>query len=452
MIYINNDSEQYQNVYIPRTVIVTGGTNHPFDPADYWTSGQTEDYVEEQLSAYTPTNDFATINGEPITEGGNIEVSPSYTAGDNIDITNNVISVTGITEPTKVSDLENDSGFITEDALSGYAESSAVTQEISQAVSGLAEQSAVTQQISDATSGLAESSAVTAEISAATSGLAESSAVTQEINNAVSGLAESSAVTQEINQAVSGLAESSAVTAEISAATSGLAESSAVTQEISNAVSGKADSSAVTQEISTALSAYTPTSGFSTINGSAITNGGDITISGGSGAGAVEMTQAQYDALSGNVSADTFYVITDATPIDMNDYATTATVSTLSGQVSDKADKQSVTANTSDYKFPTWNSQGVITGENATAQQKQSRINDIIHTFYGTNNNQFEIYAPTTSGNEGQLLVSNGSSLAPVWQTILSALGVDFWVGSQTAYDNMASHLSTRLYIIDPTL
>ena len=401
MIYINNDSEQYQNVYIPRTVIVTGGTNHPFDPADYWTSGQTEDYVEEQLSAYTPTNDFATINGEPITEGGNIEVSPSYTAGDNIDITNNVISVTGITEPTKVSDLENDSGFITEDALSGYAESSAVTQEISQAVSGLAESSAVTEEINNAVSGLAESSAVTQEINNAVSGLAESSAVTQEINNAVSGLAEQSAVTQEISNAVSGLAESSAVTAEISAATSGLAESSAVTQEIS-----------------TALSAYTPTSGFSTINGSAITSGGNITISGGSGA--IELTQAQYDALSGNVSADTFYVITDATPIDMNDYATTATVSTLSGQVADKADKQSVNANSGNYVFPSWNNQGVITGGVANAYQKTINVNGTNRTVYGTDSYGSTIYGPTSAGSSGQIPVSNGSG-APSWQTLIKS-------------------------------
>ena len=405
MIYLKNDSEIQQECYIPRTVLYTGSSSGGGN--EYWTTAQTMDAIEDALEDYTPTEEFATINGQVITSGGNITVEPkSYSAGTNIDITDDVISVTGISVPTKVSELQNDTGYITDAALSGYAESSAVT----------------------------------AEISAATSGLAESSAVTQEINAAVSGLASETYVDNAITAATSGLAESSAVTAEISAATSGLAESSAVTAEISAATSGLQETLVSGQNIKT-------------INNESLLGQGNITISGGSGgAGAVEMTQAQYDALSGNVSADTFYVISDATPIDMNDYATTATVSTLSGQVADKADKQSVTANTSDYKFPTWNSQGVITGEKATAQQKQITINDVVHTVYSNNSAGVSFYAPIGSGSEGQLLVSNGSGLAPVWETILSALGVDFWVGSQTAYDNMASHLSTRLYIIDPTL
>lgn len=601
MIYVENNPNKYQNVYIPRTTIVTGGTYNPFDPTNYWTSGETQDAIneatsgkadssavtveiqeavsglaessavtqqiseatsgkadssavteeiQEALSSYTPTSGFTTINGSAITEGGNIDVSPSYSAGTNIDITDNTISVTGITIPTSNTAFTNDAGYITEDALSGYAESSAVTQEINQAVSGKADSSAVTQEIQNAVSGLAESSAVTAEISAATSGLAESSAVTQEIQNAVSGLqetlsagtniditnntisvtgitiptsntaftndagyitqdalsgyaessavtaeisaatsglaessavtqeiqnavsglaessavtqeiqnavsglAESSAVTQEINQAVSGLAESSAVTAEISAATSGLAESSAVTAEISAATSGLAESSAVTQEINTALSSYTPTSGFSTINGSAITSGGNITISGGS-AGAVEMTQAEYNALSGNVSADTFYVISDATPINMSDYATTGalatTATTLSGAIDTKATKASTTARSGSY-FPYWNAEGIITGD-TQAYSKTHNVNGTNYNVYSSSNTNWPtIYAPTSTGTSGNLCVSSGSG-APTWKTILAALGVDFWVGSQTDYDNMNSHSATTLYIIDPTL
>lgn len=60
---------------------------------------------------------FRTINGNAITgdttniviEGGG---GKTYTAGTNIDITDDVISVTGITVPTKTSDLTNDSNFI----------------------------------------------------------------------------------------------------------------------------------------------------------------------------------------------------------------------------------------------------------------------------------------------------------------------------------------------------
>ena len=39
-------------------------------------------------------------------------------------------------------------------------------------------------------------------------------------------------------------------------------------------------------------------------------------------AGIVELTQAEYDALSGDTDKNTIYVITDATPVDMNNYYT----------------------------------------------------------------------------------------------------------------------------------
>lgn len=48
--------------------------------------------------------------------------STEYSAGTNINITNNVISVTGITVPTDVSDLNNDSGYLTLSDLSSSAE------------------------------------------------------------------------------------------------------------------------------------------------------------------------------------------------------------------------------------------------------------------------------------------------------------------------------------------
>lgn len=54
-------------------------------------------------------------------------------SGDYNDLTN---KPTIPTVPTNVSDFTNDAGYITSDALSGYAESSAVTAEINSAVSG----------------------------------------------------------------------------------------------------------------------------------------------------------------------------------------------------------------------------------------------------------------------------------------------------------------------------
>lgn len=49
------------------------------------------------------------------------------------------------------------------------------------------------------------------------------------------------------------------------------------------------------------------------------------------GTATVELTQAEYDALvtAGTVSADTYYIISDATPVDMSNYYTTGQTNTL---------------------------------------------------------------------------------------------------------------------------
>lgn len=113
----------------------------------------TSDLVND--SGFLDSSDFKTINNESIVGSGNIniqgggvsvssitqaeydeltpaqksgdtiwiitDVNPSggasYSAGTNIDITNNVISVTGITVPTDVSDLNNDAGYLTSSDL-----------------------------------------------------------------------------------------------------------------------------------------------------------------------------------------------------------------------------------------------------------------------------------------------------------------------------------------------
>lgn len=44
------------------------------DLSPYYTSAQTEDAIDEAISAYTPTTNFATINGSAITNGGDIVI------------------------------------------------------------------------------------------------------------------------------------------------------------------------------------------------------------------------------------------------------------------------------------------------------------------------------------------------------------------------------------------
>lgn len=66
----------------------------------------------DDLPSSAKTSDTIWIISDVTPSGGG-----SYSAGTNIDITNNVISVTGITVPTDVSDLNNDSGYLTSSDL-----------------------------------------------------------------------------------------------------------------------------------------------------------------------------------------------------------------------------------------------------------------------------------------------------------------------------------------------
>ena len=143
-----------------------------------------------------------------------------------------------------------------------------------------------------------------------------------------------------LDAAVSGKADTSAVTAAIDAATSGKADSADVyttaqtssSTEISTALSAKADTATTSSatQVSTALAAKQDTlvsgTNIKTINNQSLLGSGNITIQGGGGANVVELTQAQYDALV-TKDPDTFYIITDATPIDTSTFYTTAQTS-----------------------------------------------------------------------------------------------------------------------------
>lgn len=192
-----------------------------------------------------------------------------------------------------------------------------------------------------------------------------------------------------------------------------------------------------------------------TINNQSLLGSGNIDIQGGGGGdNVVELTKAEYEALD-PPAADTTYIITDADTVDLNDYAMASgltelsgTVQTLSTTISNKADKQSVTArsasNTNPY-LPGWNSQGVITGASQVYSTNMtvngSQQSGILR---GNNNNLPSIYAPTSAGTAGQPLLSSGSG-APVWG------GYKFAFISQSQYDALTTPDSTTIYfIIDP--
>ena len=209
---------------------------------------------------------------------------------------------------------------------------------------------------------------------------------------------------------------------------------------ISNATSGKQD---------TLVSGVN----IKTINNESLLGSGNIVISGGSGGSAniIELTQAEYDALTA-YTEDAMYVITDAQEINMDNYATTGdlgsyytsaeTDTAISNAVSGKTDKVSVTANTG-RQFPRWNSQGVVTGTTGNTVYEQSlNINGTSKTMLQTTNSSFgTIYAPTSAGSQGQPLLSNGSG-APVWGSY------KFQFISQSAYDAITTKDSTTIYFI----
>ena len=89
-------------------------------------------------------------------------------------------------------------------------------------------------------------------------------------------------------------------------------------------------------------------------------SGVTYTIQGSGGTQTVELTQAEYDALvsGGTVDANTYYIITDATPIDISNYWTSAQTESAineatSGKVNTSSVVSSVTSASTDSEIPT---------------------------------------------------------------------------------------------------
>ena len=299
MIYLNNNTE-VQLVSIPRGTVAASSS-----VTQYATEEYVDEAIAEAISGITGVN---------------------YTAGENIQIINDVISVTGMPDTSE---------FVT---------SGEVETQINNAISGI-------------TGGTVEYSAGTnikiEERVISVTGLPTSNtAFTNDANYVNSG-----EVQTQINDSISGITGGTTsytagtnidITNNVISVTgitvpdvSHFVTSGDVQTQIDDSISGKADTTAITGFVT---SAEVQTQIDESISG----------ITGGSGEKVVELTMAEYTALTA-YSQDTTYIITDAPAINLDDLATT-------GDLATKADKVSVTANTSEMKFPTWNNQGVITG------------------------------------------------------------------------------------------
>lgn len=109
------------NIDIVNHVISVTGITIP-DVSNFVTSGEVQTQIINSISGKQDTlisgTNIKTINNQDILGEGNITIEGggtgvTYSAGTNIDITDNVISVTGISVPTSNTAFTNDAGYIT---------------------------------------------------------------------------------------------------------------------------------------------------------------------------------------------------------------------------------------------------------------------------------------------------------------------------------------------------
>ena len=106
--------------------------------------------------------------------------------------------------------------------------------------------------------------------------------------------------------------------------------------------------------------------------------------------------------------------------VDLSGYYTSAqTEDAISAATSGKADAASVSANTSSWRLPYWNEQGVIIGD-----QGINWTNSYIYTNQGNltriladRNRNINIYTPTRRGEAGEFLVGDGTNV-PKWSAM----------------------------------
>ena len=141
--------------------------------------------------------------------------------------------------------------------------------------------------------------------------------------------------------------------------------------------------------------------------------------------------------------------ISGATPqIDLSDYYTSAqTDAAISAATAGKANAQNVQSPGQNKWLPGWNSQGVITGTTGRLYETQFSVNGAPNKrIMNTNGASFpNIYAPITSGNPGEILVSTGSG-APVWSAVTMGGGnsnILAAISSQTEYGAISGEVKT---------
>ena len=144
-----------------------------------------------------------------------------------------------------------------------------------------------------------------------------------------------------------------------------------------------------------------------TINNTSILGSGNIDIQ-GSGNPTVELTQAEYDALvsAGTVSADTYYIITDAQTPDISQYWTSAQTQSAinqatSGKVNTSSVVRSVTSASTNNEIPTAKAvfDAIPTGGTSYSAGRGIDIT----------NNEISVSIPISGASTGSIIQGSGT-------------------------------------------
>lgn len=202
MEYVNNNTEQ-QRVSIPRSIASETAPTGPYRPGDgIYINDNTISVTGRQETLVSGVN-IKTINGESLLGEGNIVISggtggTSYSAGTNIDITNDTISVTGITSYTGITsgDVVTALGYVPASGESGPSYSAGTNIDITDntiSVTGITSYTGVTEEEiasalgADPLTGITSSDVTTALGYTPLSAVPETYVTDTELQNALSG-------------------------------------------------------------------------------------------------------------------------------------------------------------------------------------------------------------------------------------------------------------------------
>lgn len=107
--------------------------------------------------------------------------------------------------------------------------------------------------------------------------------------------------------------------------------------------------------------------------------------------------------------------------------------------------------NATNIGIPEWDSNGYIKRKNSNVSTKDYYFNTTASTSAyrtrvltnGQNSGPDRLFAPTTGGNEGQILTSAGANAAPVWSTLIKAMQI-----TSDDYEALVTKDPNTLYLI----